>query len=115
MQLRELAFFTDDVPALAKWWSTILGQSPDYSSDGITTFDLSGVTILIHKTYVPEDGDPPCEDHVAFSVDDIDTSVALLAENGIESVVPPRDYPWGRSAYLRDTAQHLIELQQSDE
>jgi catechol 2,3-dioxygenase-like lactoylglutathione lyase family enzyme len=33
--------------------------------------------------------------------------------NGLRLLVEPRDYPWGRSAYLRDPDGRLVELAQS--
>jgi catechol 2,3-dioxygenase-like lactoylglutathione lyase family enzyme len=37
---------------------------------------------------------------------------AVRAE-GVEFLVEPRDYPWGRSAYLRDPDGRLVELAQA--
>jgi catechol 2,3-dioxygenase-like lactoylglutathione lyase family enzyme len=56
---------------------------------------------------------PPNEDHFAIAVDDLDGTCAALGENGLGFLVAPRDYPWGRSAYLRDPDGRLVELTQS--
>ena len=47
---------------------------------------------------------PPNVDHVAFRVSDLESDAARL---GAEA----DDYPWGRSAYLRDPDGRLVELQ----
>jgi catechol 2,3-dioxygenase-like lactoylglutathione lyase family enzyme len=59
-----------------------------------------------------EDG-PPNEDHVALGVEDLDAACAELRAHGVTLLVEPRDYPWGRSAYLRDPDGRLVELSQT--
>ena len=48
-----------------------------------------------------EDG-PTNEDHFAMSVEGLDAVCASLTANGYAFLVEPRDFPWGRSAYLGD-------------
>ena len=45
--------------------------------------------------------------------DDVDASCDALRRTGLTFLVEPRDYPWGRSAYLRDPDGRLVELSQS--
>ena len=60
------------------------------------------VKLLVHeRADAPEDG-PPNEDHFAVGVDDLDATCASSAPRASRFLVEPRDYPWGRSAYLRD-------------
>ncbi len=59
------------------------------------------------------DGGPPNEDHFALAVDDLDGACEELRSEGVTFLVEPRDYPWGRSAYLRDPDGRLVELTQS--
>lgn len=49
---------------------------------------------------------------VAFEVDDLDATLANLAQRGVELVAPPTERPdWGmRTAHLRDPDGNLIEL-----
>ena len=56
---------------------------------------------------------PPNEDHFAFSVADLDEACDELCAQGTSLLVEPRDYPWGRSAYLRDPDGRLVELAQT--
>lgn len=58
-----------------------------------------------------EDG-PPNEDHFAVGVTGLDAACEELRERGVGFLVEPRDYPWGRSAYLRDPDGRLVELSQ---
>jgi catechol 2,3-dioxygenase-like lactoylglutathione lyase family enzyme len=56
---------------------------------------------------------PPNDDHVALAVDDLDATCVALQTSGLELLVEPREYPWGRSAYLRDPDGRLVELAQA--
>lgn len=112
MHLSELAFFTSDVPAMTSFYRDLLGKAPVYQSGDLAIFDHAGVQILIHQAYVAGPDDLPPENHFAFAVPDVDADFATLESAGLNCVVPPRDYDWGRSAYLRDPDGHLIELQQ---
>ena len=71
------------------------------------------VTLLVHERAGGGMADgPPNEDHVAFGVAELDATSDALRAQGIELLVEPRDYPWGRSAYLRDPDGRLVELSQ---
>ena len=108
----EIARFTEDIPAMARFYQQLLGVEPQYQAEGIAIFVSGGVKILIHANYTPGEDDLPPEDHVAFAVPDVDRTCARLVENGLHLVSEPRDWPWGRSAHLRDPDGHLIELSQ---
>lgn len=112
MNLSELAYFVDDVRETADFYETLLGVAPVHRDESLAIFRAGDTTILIHRTCEPGEGDPPCENHVAFSVDDLESAVEDLQRKGIRVEVPPRTYYWGRSAYLRDPDGRLIELSQ---
>ncbi len=52
-------------------------------------------------------------DDVEASVVDLDEVCDELRAQGTWLMVKPRDYPWGRSAYLRDPDGRLVELTQT--
>ena len=110
MKLSEIAFFTDDVGATRNFYQNLLGSDPIAQSDGMVIFMTDDIKIFIHRTYKPEEGDLPPENHIAFIVADVDEAVASLQSVGLEIEVKPRDYYWGRSAYLRAPDGQLIEL-----
>lgn len=112
MKLSELAFFTDNVAKMTEFYQVLLGKTPDYSSQSMTLFTLGGITLLIHAKYTPAVTDLPPDNHFAFKVENVDFSCRQLQEQGISLDHPPRDYDWGRSAYLRDPDGQLIELAQ---
>ncbi len=110
MKLTELAYFTDNVAEMTAFYKTLLGSDPVHASEDMAIFMSDHTKIFIHKTYVPGPGDLPCENHKAFTVEDVDSAAAGLEKAGMKIEVAPADYYWGRSAYLRDPDGHLIEL-----
>lgn len=73
---------------------------------------VGSTKILIHRTYTPSEGELPPDHHITLAVEDIDAACQLLVEQGLVLEIPPKDYYWGRSAYLRDTDGHQIEITQ---
>ena len=100
----EIALFTDHVDRLVGFYRSVLGREPTASWPGGATFDLDGITLLIHVRGERQEGMPPNEDHFALRVGDVDAEAARL---GTEAT----DYDWGRSAYLTDPDGRLVELQ----
>jgi catechol-2,3-dioxygenase len=107
-RIAEIALFTPDVARLTDFYERLLGRSPDSRSDTHASFELGATTLFIH---VAGDGVPgaPAGDHVAFALDQ-DGAAARARELGVE-VEGPRDFYWGRSAYLRDPDGRAVELQ----
>jgi len=112
MRLIEIAYFTDNVAGMAAFYQKLLSpvaQSPDMA------ILMAGQTkIFIHKTYSPSEGDLPPENHMAFTVEDVDAACLALQQQGLAIEIQPRDFYWGRSAYLRDPDRHLIEVIQAE-
>jgi catechol 2,3-dioxygenase-like lactoylglutathione lyase family enzyme len=109
-KLVESALFTDDVGALRRFYELLLGGPPETEWPGGAIFAAGDVKLLVHeRTGASADG-PVNADHVAFGVADVDRACDELRAQGVELLVEPRDYPWGRSAYLRDPDGRLLEL-----
>ena len=102
--LAEIALFTDDVERLVAFYERVLGRPPSANWPGGATFDLDGVTLLVHVRGEASEGMPPNVDHFALRVPNVDGEAGRL---GTEA----RDYPWGRSAYLEDPDGRIVELQ----
>lgn len=109
-KLTEIAFFTDKVAEMAAFYRNLTGTDPVAESPGMAIFMMGHTKIFIHETYEPGEGDLPPENHMAFTVADVDSACADLSSKGMTIEVAPKDYYWGRSAYLRDPEGHLIEL-----
>lgn len=108
--LLEVAYFTEDVAAMADFYTKLLGSDPVAVSEDMAIFMAGDTKIFIHKTYAAGDGELPPENHCAYAVEDVDAACAALEAAGLSVEVSPKDYYWGRSAYLRDPDGHLIEL-----
>jgi len=113
--LTELAFFVDDVESTANFYRRLLNAEPVAQSEGMAIFMSGETKIFIHRKYEPNDGELPPENHIAFTVNNVDAECKVLAEKGIAIEVDPQDYYWGRSAYLRAPDGQLIELIQESE
>ncbi len=112
-QLVEIALFTDDVERAKAFYGQLLGARPEAEWPGGAIYAAGGVKLLVHERAGAPEGGPPNEDHFALGVADLDSTAAALAEAEIELLVEPRDFPWGRSAYLRDPDGRLVELSQT--
>lgn len=110
MKLFEMAFFTEDVNGMAEFYRKLLESDPVASSADMAIFMTGETKIFIHRTYKSSEGELPPENHTAYKVDDVDAACKSLLEQGLEIEVPPQDYYWGRSAYLRDPDGHLLEI-----
>ena len=107
-RIAEVALFTEDVARLAAFYERLLGRPPDSRSDSHASFELGGTTLFIHVAGDGVEGAPDT-DHVAFALDQ-DAAAERARAAGAE-VVGPRDFYWGRSAYLRDPDGRAVELQ----
>ena len=112
-RLVEVAVFTDDVDGTASFYGGLLGAAPVAEWPGGALFAATDTKLLVHERAAAMPDGPPNEDHVALSVDDLDGECAALVAGGFAFLAEPRDYPWGRSAYLRDPDGRLVELAQS--
>jgi len=114
-QLVEVALFTDDVDAARRFYERLLGGPPEAEWPGGAIFAAGSVKLLVHeRSPQTERGWPPDEDHVAFAVADVDSACDELRALGLALLVQPRDFSWGRSAYLRDPDGRLVELVQAE-
>jgi catechol 2,3-dioxygenase-like lactoylglutathione lyase family enzyme len=111
--LVEIALFTDDVESAKAFYGRLLGASPEAEWPGGAIYAGGGAKLLVHERAGAPEGGPPNEDHFALGVADLDAAAAALAEQGVAFLVEPREYPWGRSAYLRDPDGRLVELSQT--
>ena len=110
MKLIELAYFTEHVEQMADFYRSLLGAEPVARSEDMAIF-MSGYTkIFIHRKYPAAEGELPADNHIAFAVEDVNAACTALTQQGLTIEVPPHDYYWGRSAYLRDPDGHMVEI-----
>jgi catechol 2,3-dioxygenase-like lactoylglutathione lyase family enzyme len=109
----EIALFTDDVAGVATFYGRLLGAEPVAEWAGGALFAVGTGKLLVHERVGQSSDGPPNEDHFAVAVDDLDAACSAAIDSGLELLVEPRDFPWGRSAYLRDPDGRLVELAQA--
>ncbi|HLO17144.1 MAG TPA: VOC family protein [Anaerolineales bacterium] len=112
MKLAEIAFFTDHVSPMTDFYGRLLGSEPVARSETMAIFFTNETKLFIHYKYAPKEGELPPEDHHAFIVEDVDMICEQLIAQGLTLEIPPREFYWGRSAYLRDPDGHQIEITQ---
>jgi catechol 2,3-dioxygenase-like lactoylglutathione lyase family enzyme len=110
MKLIELAYFTDNVQEMSDFYRDLLGTEAIAASEDMAIFMNGDVKIFIHRTYQQGSNDLPPENHTAFAVEDVDAACESLIRQGLTLESPPKDYYWGRSAYLRNPDGNLIEI-----
>ena len=113
MKLAEIAFFTDNVASMTDFYRRFLGVEPVAHSESMAIFFSNDTKIFIHDNYSSKNGELPPENHHAFAVEDVDQACQQLIEQGLRLEIPPQDFYWGRSAYLRDPDGHQIEIMRS--
>ncbi len=112
-RLGEIALFTDDVDGASAFYRGLIGAAPVADWPGGAIFAVGDGKLLVHERAAALADGPPDEDHFAITVDDLDEMCAALVSSGLGLLVEPRDYPWGRSACLRNPDGRLVELAQS--
>jgi len=113
-KLTEIARFSGNLEQMVEFYQDFLGVAPTVRSEGMAIFMLGETKLFLHRSYTPAEGELPPENHVAFTVDDVDAACAELSAAGVSIEVPAKDYYWGYSAYLRDPDGQMIELIQAD-
>ena len=106
----ERAYFTDNLEAMASFYQQVLDCDPGDRSEGLASFQTGTVKLFLHQNYEPGAEEIAPENHIAIAVKNVDELCTTLAEKGIVVEIPPKDYYWGRSAYIRDPDGHQVEF-----
>jgi catechol 2,3-dioxygenase-like lactoylglutathione lyase family enzyme len=108
-RIAEVALFTPDVPRMIEFYEQVLGAPPRSRSESHAFFDVGGVTVFIHLATDEAPSGAPNGDHIALAVADQDGLSDALRGLG-HDVSGPKQFYWGRSAYVRDPDGRIIEL-----
>ena len=94
---------------MIEFYERLLGVSPRARSESHAYFDAGDTTVFIHHATDEAPSGAPNGDHIAFAVPDPDVLSDELRAQG-HDVTGPKQFYWGRSAYLRDPDGRIIEL-----
>ncbi len=117
MKFTGICLVSEDVPALVRFYSDILGCQPE-GDDIHAEFVLDGLSLAIFTRQGMEEMAPGSMHGagyggvtLGFEVDDVDAEYARLTALGLPVVKPPATYPWGaRSAWFRDPDGNIVDF-----
>lgn len=112
MKLRGFTIFVRNVESASAYYENLFKISAQRKDKNSCTFIFGEVKYFIHKKDSWEEGMSPNEDHVEFEVEDLDEEIKRLKEQNFKIEIEPKDYYWGKSAYLCDPDGRVIELVQ---
>ena len=98
---------------MGSFYRRLPGAEPELERPGGALSSVGTGKLLVHERAGEQSDGPPNEDHFAVTVDDLAEACSAAVDAGLALLVKPRDYPWGRSAYLRDPDGRLVELAQA--
>ncbi len=115
MKFTGICLVTENVPALVRFYSEILGCRPE-GDDYHAEFALDGLSLAIFSRRGMEEMAPGSmhgAGHggvtLGFEVPDVDADYARPTARGVPVVKPPATYPWGaRSAWFRDPDGNIV-------
>ena len=113
------ALITDDVPALAAFYATVLGAQVEGEAP-FARVAVSGAVLSFFSTEAMESMVSGSTASAAggrftleFRITDVDDRHARLAARGVEILKAPTTQPWGRrSVWLRDPDGNIVNLYQ---
>lgn len=117
MRFSGVCLITDNVPALADFYTEVLGVEADGDETHVE-LRTEGQSVTIFSTEGMEGLAPGCmrsAGHgcftIGFGVDDVDREHERLAVLGIEVIMPPTTHPWGcRSFWFRDLDGNIVDF-----
>lgn len=104
-------FYTSEPEALRAFIKDKLGFPATDVGDGWLIFDLPGADMGCHPAEA-QDGQRSGTHYVSFFCDDIDATVAELAERGVEFIDDIADVGYGRAIHFVMPGEVEVELYQ---
>lgn len=86
-RLTELALITTDVAGLTDFYERVLDVAPAEQSDRHAVFQLGELVLRIDIAAESGPGDPPADDHVAFTVEALDDNTSASRGRACPSTV----------------------------
>ena len=106
MQVQTI-IYTDSMEASIAWWSTVLGRTPDHTSDMWTTWSVGDAIVAVHGTDAVPAGS---RIQVSLVLTGLDDKVEELSAHGLEPAGDVIEQPFGRQVPYRDPSGNLVML-----
>lgn len=104
-------FYSSEADALRQFIKEKLGLASTDVGGGWLIFDIPDAEMGVHPTDFP--GSPPTGTHnLSFYCDDIQTTMAELANKGVEFDTPIADYKYGRVTQFTMPGNVKVDLYQ---
>ena len=115
MKFAGICLVTDNVPALADFYTRLLGVQAEGDENHVD-LKVDGADLTIFSTQGMESMAPQSMQGaghgsltISFEVHDVDGEYERLKTMGVEIVKPPVSYPWGtRSVWFRDPDRNIV-------
>lgn len=115
-----ITLFVDDLDASREFYRLVFGLEPVFVDATSAAFRFPNTVINLLAVGAADELIAPAEVgqagtrsrvQLTVEVDDVDATIAVLAERGVELLNGPMDRPWGiRTASFRDPSGHIWEL-----
>lgn len=112
MIFKGITLFVNNIEDASKYYRNLFNVEPKTKDENSCLFILNSMSFFLHKKDSWEEGMPPNEDHFEFQVENVEDEIKRLESVGYKIFLEPKDYYWGKSAYLRDSENRLIEITQ---
>ncbi|GAC1379789.1 MAG: VOC family protein [Ktedonobacteraceae bacterium] len=113
-----IVVYVSDMQRSTAFYRDVLGLPMQFTSPGWTEFNTGSITLALHTTgdtkVVLSAGRPPAgQAHIAFVLDDLQTTYEALQAQDVHFSLPPQKQPTGRTlAVCHDPDGFGITLQQ---
>jgi catechol 2,3-dioxygenase-like lactoylglutathione lyase family enzyme len=116
MEFRGICLITRDVPGLVRFYEAVLQTTAD-GGDVHAEVRTDGAALAIYSRAAAEhdmgfafgQGAGTGLAALGFEVADVDAEYARLQALGVEILIPPTTYPWGRRAvHFRDPDGNIV-------
>ena len=119
-KIQAVSLLQEDLDAARRFYADVLGLDLVFETEDSAVFRLGETLLnLLEADSAPElldpvrVADPAAGARAVFTiqVEDVDSRVSELKQQGVEFVYGPRDQPWGpRTALFPDPGGHLWEV-----
>jgi catechol-2,3-dioxygenase len=113
-KLAVVTVWAEDVPEVAHFYRNVIGLEPMHAHGGVPHFNLGGVILVViqGKPSPAKEAHPEHFPIMAFSVENLDQEIEMLASHGIDRLGDMVEREKSRWIMFHDPAGNLLEYVQ---